>query len=294
MVRRLSKLLLVITAVLLLAISPSYAWKFASIADSRSNTGVNTGELQKIVNLINNEGVDLVLFEGDACYGSSSDDSTVSSQMDTWLTVMNTLKVPWYYCPGNHEIKTSTCQENVLRAKVNQPLNGPSTDLEMVYSFDHQNAHFVFLNSNHYGLKHHVQRDWLAADLAKTTQPHIFVMVHEPAYPVGPHIGDSLDKYPSERDDYWNKMTMGHVSMVFNGHEHLYSRSKHGSIYQVINGTCGAPPHASDVTGAQLVYNYVIVSISNYTVTCTTKNDTGGVIDSWSYTVTPPATSTSR
>lgn len=274
-----------ITAVslLLVVVAPSFAWKFASIADSRgSSNGVNSTELTKIVNRINTEGVDLVLFQGDAVTGSSTSDSTVSSQMDSWLAIMKQLNAPWYYCPGNHEIQTSTVQENVLRAKVVQPTNGPASDQEMVYSFNHQNAHFVVLNSYHYGQNHHLPLDWLAADLAKNTLPHVFVMVHDPAYPVGSHKGSSLDVYPTERDDYWNKMTAGHVSMVFNGHEHLYSRTKHGSIYQVINGSCGAPL-TTGYTGTIAKYQYVIVDINDNKVVCTAKDDAGNVIDSWSY-----------
>jgi hypothetical protein len=224
-----------IAALLVSVAVPSFAWKFASIADSRgSDNGVNTEELQKIVNRINAEGVDLVIFQGDAVGGSDSD-STLSSQMDTWLSVMKKLKCPWYYTPGNHEIHTATAQKRVLRAKVNQPLNGPSTDKEMVYSFDHKDAHFVVLNSDHYGRLHHVQLSWMASDLTKNTQPHVFVMAHDPAYPAGPHKGSSLDAYRKERDDFWRKMSAAHVGMYFCGHEHLYQRSRHGSIYQVIN-----------------------------------------------------------
>jgi Icc protein len=282
-IRRISIIALII--LLLTAAIPSFAWKFASLADSRgSSNGVNTTELTKIIGHINSEGVDLVLFQGDAVNGSTTSDSTTGSQMDTWVSTMNQLKAPWYYCPGNHEINTSGVQNNVLRAKVNMPTNGPSSDPEMVYSFDHQNAHFVALNSNHYGQVHHLQRDWMAADLAKTTQPHVFVMEHEPAYPVGEHKGSALDVYASERDDYWNKMTAGRVSMVFNGHEHLYSRTKHGSIYQVINGSCGAAL-ATGYANTIGKYNYVIVDINGNSVSCTAHDDNGAVMDSWSYSV---------
>lgn len=275
----------VLAAVLLAAACPSFGWKFASIADSRgSDNGVNTAELTKIVNCINSENVDLVIFQGDAVTGSTND-ATLSSQMDTWLGVMSNLNCPWYYSAGNHEIQTAT-SENVLRTKVNQPLNGPAEHKEMVYSFDYQNAHFVSLNSNHYGEVHKVQRSWLATDLAFAMQPHIFVMAHEPAYPAGPHVGSSLDVYASERDDFWNIMSGNGVGIYFCGHEHLYARSKHGSIYQVINGTCGAPIHTG-WPGTIAQYHYVVVEINGCDVQCTAKNDTGGALDSWSYSVPP-------
>lgn len=273
--------LLSFAALLTATAVPSFAWKFVSMADSRgSDNGVNTATLDKIISKVNAEGADLVIFQGDAVSGSK-DDATVSSQMDTWLKCMSKLKCPWYYTPGNHEVQSPTVQENVLRTKVKQPLNGPSSDLEMVYSFNHKNAHFVVLNSDHYGKLHHVQLDWMAADLAKTTNPHVFVMAHDPAYPAGPHAGSSLDAHASERDNFWNKMTTGHVNMYFCGHEHLYQRSKHGSITQVINGSCGAPLYTSK--GSISKYQYVVVDINGNSAKCQAKDDNGEMIDSWDY-----------
>ena len=281
------KLFIMLLAVTLIAASPAIsAWKFVSIADSRGDTnGVNVTELTKIVNQINAENVDLVIFEADSVTGSSSD-TTLGSMMDTWLSVMNTLNCPWYFTAGNHEVSTST-SENVLRSKMSMPTNGPAGDQEMTYSFDHQNAHFVALNSWRYGQSNHVDRSWLTTDLAATSQPHIFVYTHSPGYPVGPHAGDSLNQYASERDDLWNIMTNKGVRMFFCGHEHLYQRSLHGSIYQVINGTCGAPFHTG-YAGTIAQYHYVVVTVDGNNVSATTKNDTGGVLDSWSYSIAPP------
>ena len=281
--------ILIFTAILALATSPSFAWKFVSMADSRGTTnGVNVATLRAIVTRVNAENVDLVIFQGDAVTGSSSD-TTLSSQMDTWLVEMNKLNCPWYYTPGNHEIQTSTAEANVLRGKVIQPENGPTGYKEFVFSFDYQNAHFVFLNSDHYGEQHHVQRSWLTTDLAGTTQPHIFVMSHDPAYPVGPHIGSSLDAYPSERDDFWNIMSNAGVRMYFCGHEHLYSRSTHGSVIQVLNGTCGAPI-STGVPGTTAAYHYVVVTVNGAQVHCDAKRDDGTLIESWDYDIGPPPT----
>jgi hypothetical protein len=199
---------------------------------------------------------------------------------------MQNLSCPWYYGTGNHEVQSAT-SENVLRSKVNQPTNGPPGHEELVYSFDHENAHFVSLNSNHYGEFHHVQRAWLTTDLATTTKPHVFVMSHEPAYPKGPHVGSSLDVYPTERDDFWNTMTNAGVRMYFCGHEHLYARSKHGSIYQIINGTCGAPIHTG-VAGTIGAYHYVVVTVNGYSVHGEAKDDNGGLLDSWDYSLPAP------
>ncbi len=283
--RKLSLPLIVVLMAVCLS-SASFAWKFASIADSRgSNNGVNTTVFQNIVNRINAEGVDLVLFQGDAVSGSSSD-ATCASQMDTWLPIINSLNCPWYYVPGNHEIGSATQQENVLRPRMVMPANGPSSDLEMVWWFDHENARFYGLNSDHYGQQHHVQNSWLLANIQNATQPHVFVMAHDPAYPAGPHVGSSLDAYPSERDEFWNILCASNVRMYFCGHEHLYQRTLHGSVYQVINGTCGAP--LASATGAISEYHYVVVTVDGNNVSAVMKNDSGVIRDTWSYTVTVP------
>lgn len=283
---RMASVLILVIALLAASAAPSFGWKFVSMADSRgTDNGVNTVELTKIINQVNLENADLVIFQGDSVTGDA-DDAILASQMDNWVSLMNNLNCPWYLSPGNHEIKAAT-SEDVLRSKVDQPLNGPPGHEEMVYSFDHENAHFVSLNSNHYGEGHHVQRSWLQSDLANTFQPHVFVMAHEPAYPVGPHIGSSLDVYSSERDDFWDIMSNAGVSIYFCGHEHLYASSTHGSLYQVINGTCGAPIH-SGWPGTIAQYHYFVVQIDGYNVYCEAKSDTGAVLDSWYYSVSPP------
>ncbi len=277
--------LLSLAALLTATAMPSFAWKFASIADSRgSDNGVNKEVLAKIVNHINSEGVDLVVFQGDAVSGTK-DDAALASQMTSWLFIMNKLDCPWYYTPGNHEVQTSTAQENVLRNKVRQSIGGPAGDQGFTFSFDHQNAHFVLLNSDHFGSQHKVQTDWMASDLAKTTKTHIFVMAHDPAYPAGPHKGSSLDAFPAERDAFWKAMEKRGVGMYLCGHEHLYQRTKHGSIVQVINGSCGAPLYKDP--GSISKYHYVIADVNGDSVKCEAKDENGEVFDSWSYKVRP-------
>jgi hypothetical protein len=144
----------------------------------------------------------------------------------------------------------------------------------------------VALNSNHYNETHYVQNSWLDTNLAATTQPLIFVYAHEPAYPAGPHIGSSLDFDVSARDAFWNIMSKAGVGIYFCGHEHLYQRTQHGVVTQVIAGTCGAPL-ATGYAGTIAQYHYVVVNVNGYHVQCTAKNDTGAVIDTWDYTVAP-------
>ncbi len=64
------KLLIIAVVLFGMAATPSFGWKFASISGSRGGgSGVNTAELLAIVNAINQENVDLVIFAGDAVDG---------------------------------------------------------------------------------------------------------------------------------------------------------------------------------------------------------------------------------
>lgn len=271
----------ILVLLLCLLSTHAFAWKFAVLGDSRGGkTGVRTEVLSPIIRQINNEKVDLVLFVGDAVNGSH-DDAKLSAQMDTWIDAMKKLNCPWYYTPGNHEI-SSPASEKILCAKIRQPANGPNGYKGMVYSFDHQNAHFVSLNSNHHGEDHRVQSEWLAKDLATTQKPIRFVMAHEPAFSVKKARG--LDCVPKERDDFWQIMSQAGVSAYFCGHEHLYARTRHGNLYQIISGTCGAPIK-KNAPGTIGQFNYVVVEIDGQNVHCKAKTREGAVIDSVDFAV---------
>jgi len=277
--------LISLSLTVLIGSAVSASWKFVSMADSRGDTnGVNVAILSKIVTKINAESVDLVIFQGDAVNGTS-DNTALASQLSTWVTEMNKLKCPYYATVGNHEISTAT-SEDVFRSKVNNPTNGPAGYAETVFSFDHNNAHFAFLNSDHYGEFHHVQRSWLATDLAANTQPHVFVSSHDPGYPSGPHSGDSLNLYASERDELWNIMGKAGVGMFFCGHEHLYQRTRQGNIIQVINGSCGAPLHTG-YANTTAKYHYVVVTVDGNNVLSIAKDENGVEFDRWEYKLAP-------
>lgn len=276
-----------IALVVLMAVSgAANAWKFAAIADTQGNdNGVNTAVLTKIINCINAEKVDFVIVCGDATSGSPNE-ATASSMMDTWVTTMKQLNCPYYYSPGNHCIQTPTAQENVLRTKVVQPENGPAGDLEMVYSFDHQNAHFVSLNTDRYNQTNQVQTlQWFAGNLANVTQPHIFVFAHKPAYV--PVLNTGLD----DRNELWNILTTSCADTYFCGHVHTYQRSLHGGVYQIINGGAGGNL-VPEVPGTFSKHHYVVISVDGNNVHGEAKDDTCVAFDKFDYAITPPIEAT--
>ncbi len=123
------------------------------------------------------------------------------------------------------------------------PTNGPEGYKGLTYSYDAGSVHFVSITSEHPNRFHQltqVQLDWLAQDLANNKKPFTFVFSHDPAFPVGPHVGSSLDAYPQERDALWKTMQRFKVTAYICGHEHLYNRSQKGGLTQLIIGTSGS------------------------------------------------------
>ncbi len=83
---------------------------------------------------------------------------------------------------------------------------------------------------------------WLENDLTTTVKPHIFVFVHPPLYPTGPHLGESLDIDIEVRDRLAALLTEHQVDAVFCGHEHFYSSFEYRGLMQVTTGGAGAQP----------------------------------------------------
>jgi hypothetical protein len=98
---------------------------------------------------------------------------------------------------------------------------------ERYYSFDYGNVHFVGLDSNapldaDDSAASDDMFDWLRDDLSRTTQRWKIVAFHHPAYSTGTSYGSDSRvqaKLVPILEQYG-------VHLVFNGHDHIYQRSK--------------------------------------------------------------------
>ncbi len=161
----------------------------------------------------------------------------------------------WYPVVGNHEAETP---EDMAWLRALNPggdtlpriVNpGPAASVETCYSFDEGNAHFAVINEYYHDLVDNdpvgdVSADllaWLEADLAATTQPVIFVIGHEPAFPRPDmafphrvrHLGDSLDQFPAHRDAFWQTLVDHGVSAYICGHTHNFSLVEVDGVWQI-------------------------------------------------------------
>jgi tetratricopeptide (TPR) repeat protein len=189
---------------------------------------------------------------GDVIVGGTDDSLTLCRMFEEFIRVSSPLDVPLHVAPGNHDY-----------------FNRPSRALfaEMIgkpyYSVDYGNCHLVILCSEEEGNVSRLSREqllWLKSDLeAHRGTTHTFVCVHRPLYPVGPHAGDSFDKYPAHRDSLAALFLQHGVDILFVGHEHLYHDATYGGLRQVITGGAGAPLYAPPDSGGY--FHFVMVTV---------------------------------
>ncbi len=248
------------------------------------------------------------------------------------------------YSNGDEEIQIdrsgNKAVEAVFASEVVNPENGPKPEApglptykENVYSFDYGNSHFCQLNSDYWyssdpnqvggnrsGRIMDGQLRWLEADLnaaRKRGINHLFVFIHQPAFPNGGHVQDSLwggaDPLDTGiRDRFWQIVSDAKVVAVFSGHEHNYSRviinaqtpvHKDGTsnpsfknpVWQVLQGAAGAPFYMQDKTVPWIknvkkfvspTWAYSMIMVQGNRVMLKTYSYTGELIDSGELTAT--------
>lgn len=258
---------------------------FGIIGDTQYfKPGNPNGGFQKAVGLLSSKNVDLVMTEGDLLSSCGSD---CEAKLASWKSIMGPLYPKAYELMGNHDRTDKEKSDAAWQNFFNLPANGPAGYSELVYSFNFKNSHFVVLNSEKpsENMISDAQRAWLEQDLNKNKQANTFVFFHEPAYPVSSKIDESLDAKPKERDALWNILSSHKVTAVFNGHEHIASRRKIGSLYQFVFGNTDSFNHDAPKPG-MAEYSYVgqtagVVEVDGQKITVNTYSVDEKLLDSF-------------
>lgn len=224
--------------------------------------------------------------------------------------------IPEMPVEGNHETyQSSNYDSGKPKDFVNQfpvPQNGPDGLKGQVYSFDYGNAHIVMLDSQEdeeEGVSGDIlesQKAWLDKDLSSTNKTWKLVFFHKTPYynkatrsneQIKAAFQPILDKY--------------HVDVVFNGHDHGYSRTypikndqyvkspADGTVY-VVTGRSGNKyyPDLSQKVWDAFFYdpqdqpNYIVATINGNTLTIKAVKQDGTPIDTYSITKNPDGTET--
>ena len=243
------RILLIITTIFLLSSCVQEKEKslsFIFTADMRDYTGDNKDYFRGACEAIKNlENIQFIVSPGD-----------LDPPDSTFYTMQKYIDkdIVWYPVVGNHEAETDSDMEwlrnhnkegNSLPNVVNV---GPSSCLETTYSFDYENTHFIVLNeycnencdncTN--GDIPDVLYNWLENDLKKNTKKHIFVLGHEPAYPLPDmetqryrHVHDCLNQNSENRDRFINLLQDHEVLGYVVGHTHNYSIVKINELWHI-------------------------------------------------------------
>jgi len=277
--RKIVAIIVIIISVVLAAVPCFADFRFAVMGDTRdySGDGINARVMKAILGQIKTEKVDFIIVVGDMITGSAKS-FVHGNRFRIWKGIMEKYRIPFYIGAGNHEIE-SELSENIVRSNFEMPENGPAGLKELVYSFDHGDSHFIMLDTDIFNNFHAIgeeQLRWLERDLEKNQKKNIFVFGHEPAYPVYNHIGSSLDKYIFQRDELWSMLKKYNVEAYICGHEHLYNRSVHEGICQIITGGGGAPIAIAKEKGG--FYNFLVVDVKPGLPAGVTVKDINGLV----------------
>ncbi len=242
---------------------------FVVVGDNRSGDEIYkkllTLVMERKPNLIVNTG-DLIATPGDL------------KEWAKFWEMSKPITVPYFLTVGNHDAHSKVPgSEQIYTQQVDLPGN------ELYYSFVAGNSLFVVLDSSLDDQEKKItgkQYAWLEGILANAAQKHKFVFVHHPLYTVkgkGKHAGNSLDRYPVERDRLQALFVKHHVELVFTGHEHLYERKLVDRITHVISGGGGAPLYADEKDGG--FNHFVVVTVDGDKVTAEVVDSSNKVRD---------------
>jgi Icc protein len=219
-------------------------WRFVVLGDTRT-AGLRPPRVTyDLIEQARQAGPELVLAVGDMI-SALDDRASVREQWRRWRAAVAPLGASHLLVtPGNHDVQSHRWTTELLaEAFPELPSNGPPGFERLAYAFDYRGVRFISLHSEVFGDPHHLgaaQLDWLERQLQDNPNRYTIVFSHDPAFPVGPHIGSSLDVYPSERDRLWQLLGQYHVTAYIAGHEHLYNHQRRGGVDQVIAGTSGS------------------------------------------------------
>jgi len=244
-------------------------FSFIVIGDNRTGDDI----YKKVISAIMERKPDFVVNTGDMIATPGD-----KEQWANFWAMSKPVTVPYFLAVGNHDAHPKVpFSEKTYKEQVDLPGN------ELYYSFTAGNTLFVVLDSFIDDQEKKItgeQYAWLEAVLLKSDKKHKFVFLHHPLYTEtgkGHHAGDSLDKYPKDRDRVEALFAKAKVDAVFAGHEHFYQRKSVDNIVHVITGGGGAPMYLKDEEGG--FYHFVQIVVDGDKVNAEVVDINGKVRD---------------
>ncbi|MCD7947632.1 MAG: S-layer homology domain-containing protein [Oscillospiraceae bacterium] len=207
--------------------------------------------------------------------------------------------VPVMSTNGNHESNFLGGKPNLYLDVFALPQNGPDGFKEEFYSFDYADCHVTVLNSWVFSGEQPLTDEdfaaisaWIENDLSSSNATWKIVLMHHPVYPLA---GDTVSNQVQES---WAPIfEQNGVSIVFMGHQHVYSRSypmydgsidyEKGIVYVMGNAGQKFYSTANEQFSEKTLYNiatYQLVRIDGNTLTMSSYDLDGNEVDSTSIT----------
>jgi len=263
---------------------------FVAAGDTRIDTP-KIGRVTNVKNRIAARNPRLLFFSGDIPRegGYQSADDYADSNWDMWFEAYSNFvdHIPFFSSTGNHDLYGGT---SMFTDQFHWPTNAQGND--RWYSVNFGNAHFIALEITGSTSDAPVgsdQYNWLQTDLAQASSDTnilwIFVSFHAPPYCASYHSRNVnvLSSICPLFDQYG-------VDLVFNGHNHIYERTKkmrnrvsqdeimeagpsynssvEGVVY-IVTGRAGANSHSTNPSAwtafTDNPLHYLVLDIDNTT-----------------------------
>jgi 3',5'-cyclic-AMP phosphodiesterase len=219
-------------------------WRFVVLGDTRTSGLKPPDTTDAIVARAAQAQPEVVLAGGDMINALDTQNE-VREQWRLWRAAVVPLGAKHVLMtPGNHDVQGNAWATDLLvEAFPELPANGPPGFERRAYALDYRGVRFISIDSETFNDSHHLgaaQLDWLEQQLRDNPNHYTIVFSHDPAYPIGPHIGSSLDAYPQDRDRLWQLLHDYKATAYIAAHEHLYNRREIDGVVQITAGTSGS------------------------------------------------------
>jgi hypothetical protein len=155
----------------------------------------------------------------------------------------------------------------------------------LYWSFDYGPMHVAMLDQYTSYAAGSTQYNWLKADLAASSKPWKFVVLHEPGWSAGGGHANNT----TVQNDLQPLFVQYGVAIVFGGHNHYYARASVNGVTHLTLGGGGAPSYTPASGQPNIVktfkgFSFGEFSISGNTLSAKIISSSGTTVDSFTIT----------
>ena len=258
--------------------------KFIVYGDSQLFAGVHNQVSGSIINTYNADPLfkTFILRAGDLTMNGGKEYNWENELFSPVLDNVQQLlaSVPCISAPGNHDVGGGLFEKYLP-----YPFQGSG----YYWSFDYGPAHIAVVDQYVSYSTGSPQLVWLENDLAASTKPWKFIVLHQPGWTATPAGATGHANNPDVQN-YIHPLCVSHgVSFVFAGHNHYYSRAVVDGVQHITTGGGGAPtfdpvPGQPYVVTINRSYHFCKIEIAGNTLNFTAVRLDGSVIETFAVT----------